>query len=139
MSYRNTIRATAMIAVLAAGLHPLASQAASHSSKVSADGFLQIKVAPGYAQADKFMNTILPFISDHPESASGPQSMSINIEKSGSGFSVNIIKKGYRDDSVMGEHFRGHVIQTSTGKWELLSMEVKYLCYRGKSESGLCS
>jgi len=102
------------------------------------EGFKEIKVAPGYAKADSLIGTILPFVQDHPENDESIGKMDIRVRQSGSGYQVTIIKDGYLDDSIRGEHFLGHVIYTSNGRWELLSMHVKPLCYRGMTETGLC-
>ena len=112
---------------------------ASDQTPVDLDSFKEIKVAPGVAQADNLIGTVLPFLQDHPESTEGLGKMDVQVRKSGSGFQVNIIKDGYLDDSVRGEHFVGHVIMNSEGRWELLSMHVKAICYRGPlSKEGRC-
>ncbi|MBN9671017.1 hypothetical protein [Roseibium aggregatum] len=104
------------------------------------DGFREIRVAPGMATSRSFIEVLKPFLDGHPESTEGNAGMelSVNKDKAGSGFRVEIVKTGYLDDSVLGEHFRGYVIQTSKGEWELLSMAVKQLCARGETSEGTC-
>ena len=54
------------------------------------------------------------------------------------GFQVDIIKSGFLDDSVSGQHWLGFVILNSDGQWELLTMAVKDVCQRGRNAQGLC-
>lgn len=104
----------------------------------SEDGFRDIKVAPGVSQADQLIDTIMPFLTGHPESLEGNAGLKLDIQKDDEGFRVDIIKTGYLDDSLSGEHFRGIIIQNAEGRWELLSMQVKSLCARGESTDGKC-
>lgn len=125
--------------ILAAAVALLSLQAAASDFPVGPDGFKQIKVAPGYAVNDQFIGVLMPFLQDHPEPMEDGGLMEMTVRPKDNGYEVNIIKDGYRDDSVRGEHWRGFVIPTGDGKWELLNMAVKYLCYRGRSESGICT
>ena len=102
------------------------------------DGFHEIRVAPGLAEANQFIDTIRPFLLDYPKNLEGKAAMTIDIRKGDGGFDVDIVKTGYLDDSVEGEQFRGFVIRTSKGTWELLSLSVKTLCYRGTNPDGKC-
>lgn len=104
----------------------------------ASDGFRDIRVAPGQAIADDFIEVILPFIRNHPETEEGDAGLSLDIQKDGSGYSVQIVMTGYLDDAVAGEHYRGHVIRTADGRWELLSMAVKPICARGTNVGGVC-
>lgn len=124
--------------ILAAAMTVLSFQATAGDFEVSPDGFKQIKVAPGYAVNEEFIGVLMPFLRGHPESLEGKGSMDLSIRKKESGFEVEIIKDGFLDDSVRGEHWRGFVIETSDGQWELLNMAVKYLCYRGSNDEGIC-
>lgn len=117
----------------------LATGARADEPSTSPDGFKQIKVAPGLAQAHHLIDTIGPFLLDHPQSLEGRASVDMTIGKKGNGFSVNIKKTGFLDDSVRGEHWRCYVIRNTKGGWQLISMGIKYICYRSKSADGRCS
>jgi hypothetical protein len=112
---------------------------ANAQGMIDAEGFREIRVAPGVATAPDFIDVLVPFLKNHPENDEGSAGMDLNIRKEGSGYHVNIRLTGYLDDSVYGEHFRGYVIRTSTGEWELLSMSVKTLCARGQNVNGVCT
>jgi hypothetical protein len=127
---------TALVLALPALFVPLP---AAHAEEAKETTFRDIRIAPGLATSPQFIDVVLPFLSGHPESAEGKGELTYTVRKSDGGvFEVNIILKGYLDDSVMGEHYRGHVIQTSDG-WELTDMAVKALCYRGVSADDLCT
>lgn len=111
---------------------------ASDQAPVDLETFKEVKVAPGVAQSDNLIGTVLPFLQDHPEKTEGVAKMDIRVRTSGSGYQVDIIKDGYVDDSLRGEHFVGHVILNSNGRWELLSMHVKPMCYRSAPTDGRC-
>ena len=117
----------------------MATSLLTHSA-VAADEtkFKDMKVAPGLAQANSLIGTLLPFLTSHPETSEGPGSIDLSVRKADGGYVVNIINDGYLDDSVRGEHFRGFVIFNSKGTWELISMSVKPLCSRGQSANGGC-
>ncbi|WP_305989726.1 SH3 domain-containing protein [Roseibium sp. MMSF_3544] len=117
----------------------LASGQALAQGAVDADGFREIRVAPGYAIADDFIDVLTPFLKGHPESLEGNAGMDLSIEKEDAGYNVEIVLTGYLDDSLAGEHYKGHVIQTSNGQWELLSMWVKPICGRGENVNGVCT
>lgn len=123
---------------VATGALLVLGQAFANAAPVE-DGFRDIRVAPGYATADDFIDVILPFIKNHPESEEGNAGLSLDIQKNGAGYSVDILLTGYLDDAVSGEHYRGHVIRTSSGQWELLSMAVKPICARGVNVDGVCT
>jgi uncharacterized protein YgiM (DUF1202 family) len=103
------------------------------------DGFREIRVAPGIATADNLIDVILPFLRNHPESEEGNAGMQLNVQKDGADYNVDILLTGYLDDNVSGEHYRGHVIRTSDGKWELLAMAAKPICARGVNVNGVCT
>jgi len=117
----------------------LTNFAQADGKATSLEGFKEIKVAPGVAEAAHLIDTVRPFLLNHPESLEGRSSVDMTVRKEGNGFVVNIIKSGYLDDSVQGEHFRGFVVRTSKGTWQLISMAVKYICYRKKSANGQCT
>lgn len=102
------------------------------------DGFRKIRVAPGLATSGQFIDVLIPFLQGHPDSIEGNQAMELRIWKQDAGYRVDLIKTGYPDDSVSGEHYRGSVIRTSNGAWELLALAVKDLCARGDAVGGMC-
>ncbi|WP_346911507.1 hypothetical protein [uncultured Roseibium sp.] len=102
------------------------------------DGFRKIRVAPGLATSGQFIDVLMPFLQGHPDSIEGNQAMELKIWKHGAGYRVDLIKTGYPDDSITGEHYRGSVIRTSNGAWELLALAVKDLCARGDAVGGTC-
>jgi len=104
----------------------------------SMEGFRELKVAPGHAVGDDFLDVLLPFLRGHPESEEGDASLDMKVRKTGAGFSVDVIQTGYLDDVLAGNHYRGHVIRTSAGQWELLTMFVKPICARGQNVDGYC-
>ncbi len=127
---------TALVLALPALFVPLPAALAESAKETT---FRDIRIAPGLATSPQFIDVVLPFLSGHPEFAEGMGELTFTVRKGESGvFAVNIILKGYLDDSVRGEHYRGHVIQNSDG-WELTDMAVKTLCYRGVSADDLCT
>ncbi|MHA7777363.1 SH3 domain-containing protein [Roseibium sp. M-1] len=103
------------------------------------DGFREIRVAPGLATGADFIDVLTPFFKGHPESEEGNAALDLRVRKAGSGFRVDIVLTGYLDDSLVGEHFRGTVIRTDRGNWELLTMGVKPICARGTNIDGVCT
>jgi uncharacterized protein YgiM (DUF1202 family) len=101
--------------------------------------FREIRVAPGYAKADDFIDVLIPFLKGHPENEEGSAGMDLSIHKEDAGYRFEIVLTGYLDDSLAGEHYIGHVIRTSEGQWELLSMFVKPICARGQNVNGVCT
>lgn len=101
-------------------------------------GFREIRVAPGLATGDQFIDVVAPFLRDHPESLEGNPALDMAVRRVEAGFKVDIVKSGFLDDSVSGQHWRGFVIQNSDGQWELLTMAVKDVCRRGRNAEGLC-
>ncbi|MBD1545410.1 hypothetical protein [Roseibium aggregatum] len=102
------------------------------------DGFREIRVAPGLATSGQFIDVLMPFLQGHPDSLEGRQAMELKIWRYGAGYRVDLVRTGYPDDSVSGEHYRGSVIRTSKGDWELLTLAVKTLCARGETAKGAC-
>lgn len=102
------------------------------------EGFREIRVAPGLATSGQFIDVLMPFLQGHPDSLEGKQAMELKIWRHGAGYRVDLVKTGYLDDSVYGEHYRGSVIRTSNGGWELLTLAVRDLCARGESADGIC-
>jgi hypothetical protein len=123
---------------LAVGAFLVLGEAHAESASPN-DGFREIRVAPGIATADDLIDVILPFLRNHPESEEGNAGLQLNVQKDGTAYNVDIFLTGYLDDSVSGEHYRGHVIRTSDGKWELLTMAVKPVCARGVNVNGVCT
>lgn len=103
------------------------------------DGLKEIKIAPDLATSTNFIDVLVPFLSGHPETSEGLGIMSLNVEKVDDVFEVEIIKRGYLDDSVSGEIFQGTVIWTDRGEWELIEMASKPICARGEAKDGRCS
>lgn len=105
----------------------------------SSDGeFREIRVASGLATGDQFIDVVAPFLRDHPEGLEGNPAMDLAVRRVEAGFQVDIVKSGFLDDSVSGQHWRGFVILNSDGQWELLTMAVKDVCQRGRNAEGLC-
>ena len=102
------------------------------------EGFREMRVAPGLATSGQFIDVLMPFLQGHPDSLEGKQAMELKIWRHGAGYRIDLVKTGYLDDSVYGEHYRGSVIRTSNGGWELLTLAVKDLCARGESADGTC-
>jgi hypothetical protein len=127
---------TAPAAVLAAMLAaaPFASAAENANSL---EGFEEIRVAPGVSTSSNFIDVLLPYFIGFPEGMEGRQSLEMKIRKGDGAYVVDIVKSGYLDDSVKGEHYRGFVIPTTEG-WELLDLGVKTMCYRGMTD-GRCN
>ncbi|MCP4318763.1 MAG: hypothetical protein GY789_22905 [Hyphomicrobiales bacterium] len=133
-SRRTCCKALMAFAVFLLSFHAQADD----NGNASMEGFREIRVAPGLTTGEQLIDVIAPFLRDHPESLEGNASMEMDVRKEDAGFRVDIIKSGFLDDSVQGEHWRGFVIMTSEGQWELLSMAVKNLCYRGNTDDGSC-
>ncbi|WP_428688082.1 hypothetical protein [Roseibium sp.] len=121
-------------------LGTIAAVGLSSAHETSAgDGFRNIRVAPGLAGSTDFIEVLLPFLRNHPETDEGNAELDLKIRKDGNGYRVDLRKTGYLDDSVRGEVYRGTVIRTSEGTWQLLAMEVKPLCSRGENVGGVCT
>lgn len=133
----QTMQARFAIAFVATSL--ITGPAFANEDKLSFEGFKMIKVAPGLAEANSLVQTILPFMDGHPEAEEGNGALELKVRKLDDQFVINIIMSGYADDSVRGEHYRGVVIYTQKNTWKLITMGRKYLCYRSKSASGICS
>ncbi|TYC64781.1 SH3 domain-containing protein [Stappia sp. BW2] len=118
---------------------PVACLLLTGSVQAQDDGFREIRVAPGTAVAANFMDVLMPFLQGHPESDEGNAALDLKVRKAGSGYSVDIVMTGYLDDSLSGEHYRGTVIRTASGQWELLEMKVSPLCARGENVGGVCT
>jgi len=127
---------SAWLAVCAGILFPAPLSGAADMQR-PADEFLPVRVAPGLATGRRFIDVLLPYLGDFPEGLEGNQNADIRIRKSEDGYSVDILMSGYLDDSVRGEHFRGFVIPAAEG-WELLSLGVKTMCWRGEAVAGIC-
>ena len=125
-------------ATLLAAIH-VASMLITGSVQAQDDGFREIRVAPGTAVAANFMDVLMPYLQGHPESDEGNAALDLKVRKADSGYSVDIVMTGYLDDSLSGEHYRGTVVHTATGEWELLEMKVKPLCARGVNVGGTCT
>ncbi|WP_153770679.1 hypothetical protein [Labrenzia sp. CE80] len=113
-------------------------EAQAQTSETSLDGFRELKVAPGLAVGDDIIDVLMPFLRGHPESEEGNPGFEMKLRKADYGFQVDIIQTGFLDDSVSGHHFRGGVIRTSKGQWELLNMHLKPICARGQNVDGYC-
>ncbi|WP_417670953.1 SH3 domain-containing protein [Roseibium sp.] len=125
--------AGALLLVAVAGTSAIAQEADS-----SLEGFRELRVAPGLAVADDFIDVVLPFLRGHPESEEGNAGLEMKVHKADYGFQVDIIQTGFLDDSVSGHHYRGSVIRTGNGQWELLTMHIKPICARGQNVDGYC-
>lgn len=101
------------------------------------EGFKIIKVAPGLSVSDRVINLFLPYIGNHPESLEGRPTLDLSMRHHDEMLVVDLTLKGYLDDSVAGEQYRGFVVRSSKG-WELIDLGVKPLCYRGLGKSGNC-
>ena len=118
---------------------PIASLLLTGVAQAQDNGFREIRIAPGTAVAADFMDVLMPFLQGHPESDEGNAALDLKVRKADSGYSVDIVMTGYLDDSLSGEHYRGTVVHTATGEWELLEMKVKPLCARGENIGGICT
>jgi hypothetical protein len=132
-TFAQKVLAVAFLAALALGGTCQAQIA------TDADGFRDIRVAPGLVNSGEFIDVLLPFLQGHPENDEGNATIDLKMRKEDGVYGVDIIKTGYLDDSLAGEHFRGSVIRTREGEWELLTMSVKPLCARGRNIDGICS
>lgn len=131
--FQSLIRVCIIAGAMLAG--PVFTQA--DEALVSADGLRQVRVAPGLATNTRFMNLILPFIGNHPETDEGKPTLTLNVRPDKNGFVFDLKMGGYLDDSVSGEHYRGHIIASSEG-WTLDHLGVKPTCYRGEPRDGRC-
>lgn len=132
-SFRTLLRVCIIAGAALAG----PALAGAEEAKISSDGFHQVRVAPALATNTRFMHLIMPFIGNHPESDEGRATLSLDIRRDKNGFVFDLKMGGYLDDSVSGEHYRGHVIASAKG-WELKNLGVKPTCYRGEPNKGRC-
>ncbi|MEP3280318.1 MAG: hypothetical protein ABJN26_07215 [Stappiaceae bacterium] len=132
---RMFLKALGTAAFVALGA--LSTPAASEGFPVDADGYRQLRIAPGVSTGTNVFDVLVPFLQDHPEALSGNPALSLEIVKVDGALKFDLFKTGYRDDSVSGEHFRGTIIQTTQG-WEMIDLSVKPLCYRGEPTDGQC-
>jgi len=113
-------------------------EAQAQTSETSLEGFRELKVAPGLAVGNDVIDVLMPFLRGHPESEEGKPGLEMKLRKADYGFQVDIIQTGFLDDSISGHHFRGGVIRTSNGQWELLNMHLRPICARGQNVDGYC-
>ncbi len=131
-------RTTGLLLALALGAIALPLPAQAQGAEDEGP-FRQIRIAPGIATSDNFIEVLLPFLNNHPESDEGNGGMDLNVQKENGGYRVNMTLTGYLDDSLYGQQYRGYVVRTSTGQWELLEMQVRPLCARGRNVNGICT
>ena len=136
MVMKNTIGAALLFGLALATLLVLGNLVVRDA--FADDGFTKIRVAPGLATSSNFIDVLLPFLSNHPETDEGQGEMALKVDKVDGAYRVEITKTGYLDDSVSGEVYRGNVIRTKDGQWELIEMVVKPICSRGKPKNGRC-
>jgi len=80
---------------------------------------------------DSVMALVEPLYRNHPESSEGRPSLKIELRKDETGlFVVDIVLRGYLDDSVEGEEYRGLVAWTEHG-WRLEALGRRNICARG--------
>lgn len=81
--------------------------------------------------AASVMALVEPLYRNHPESSEGQPSLKIELRKDETGlFVVDIVLRGYLDDSVEGEEYRGLVARTEHG-WRLEALGRRNICARG--------
>jgi hypothetical protein len=110
----------------------------AQTDQVDPEGFFGIRVAPGLANSSSVLGTLDPLLEDFLADDRGRLQITITLEKAEANVLFGLIETGYADDSVRGRHLRGTIISTSDG-WQLIDLSRKWLCYRGKPASGLCS
>lgn len=132
-----TFRTLVRVCIIAAAALAGPGLAVAEEAKISSDGFRQVRVAPALATNTRFMQLIMPFIGNHPEADEGRPTLSLDVRPGKSGLVFDLKMGGYLDDSVSGEHYRGHVVASPDG-WKLESLGVKPTCYRGEPREGRC-
>lgn len=130
----RTLFRVCIIAVAALAGPPLAI---GEEAKTSSDDFQPVRIAPASSTDARFMNLIMPIIGNHPEADEGGPTLSLDVRPDEKGFVFDLKMGGYLDDSVSGEHYRGHIAASTKG-WELRSLSVKPTCYRGEPSKGRC-
>jgi len=132
---KNAARPAAWLAcaLLAAATAPALAQGDS-----AADGFRQVRVAPGTAESADFMELIRPFLMIDPLQREGSPSLDLTIRRSDSGYRFDVTTGGALDDSISGQHYRGDIIRYEGDRWLLIDLSVRDICARGRSESGRC-
>lgn len=106
---------------------------------VDKDGYKQLRIAPGIARADDYLELLRPFMDDFPDLEEGRARFQLTMNEIEGGISFDIINSGFADDSVAGEQFRGVIIK-SGNRWELIELHQRWICARGKrSDAGICT
>lgn len=132
--YLSRVAIFALALIISIG-HPLVAGDNDHSASLK--GFKAVEIQPDLSSSDKVINLFLPFIGNHPEDLEGRPKLDLSIRRHENSLIVDLTLKGYLDDSVAGEHYRGIVVRTSKG-WKLVGLGVKSICYRGMSATGKC-
>lgn len=77
------------------------------------------------------MALVEPLYRDHPYSSEGRPKLLVDLRKHESGgLVVDIMLRGYLDDSVDGEEYRGLISRTDAG-WRLDALGRRNICARG--------
>jgi hypothetical protein len=114
-----------------------AATAYADENQDSFDGFRMLTPDPATSTGADVIDVLLPYLRGHPEALEGRPQTSLSIREGGDALLVDIIKTGYLDDSVSGEHHRGIVVPTPGG-WELTQIGVMPICARGDAVDGRC-
>ncbi len=81
--------------------------------------------------APSAMALVEPIYRDHPYRLEGRPTLKIDLRKDGPGWlAVDITLRGFLDDSVDGEEYRGFISRSDTG-WRLDVLGKRNICARG--------
>jgi hypothetical protein len=133
--WRIRVPALSLVVVLLSAFAPAGT--AQDLLPMEATEFRPLDIAPDQATGPEIMPLIEEYYSDFP-GTEGSEELEIKLTREEGGYEVYIKRTGYADDSWAGEEFVGHIVREDDGNWTLKSLNVRDLCYRGVSESGLC-
>ncbi len=105
---------------------------------VDADGFRQLRIAPGLSKGATVLDVLAPFMEHFPGGGEGRPRMTLTIERIHGNVRFDLTETGFGDNSVAGEQHRGTIIRSGKG-WEMIELGVRPICARGSpSGEGRC-
>jgi hypothetical protein len=105
---------------------------------VDAEGFRQLRIAPGLSKGATVADVMAPLMRHFPGEEEGRPGMTLEMVRIGGNVRFDLVETGFADDSVAGQHHRGVIVRSGTD-WELIELGVRPVCARGSlSPEGRC-
>lgn len=101
-------------------------------------GWKEERVPEGFAQEDgSFASPEAVLDALLPPSSEGESQVVVTLSARGEGIVGTVLKEGLLDDSVAGIETRVRMAEADDG-WYVTSLERRWMCRRGVTDSGLC-